>query len=507
MAQKEKKAQSDEKNDSEMLRRFKSNPLIFIGSFFILILVIVAFVLPSSLGMNSGGRDMDLTFGYYDKIPISHVPGNYFSQYLNSVVQRQQNPLDPENPFAYYSIWREAFEAATGHIAMIREMQKAGYSVPDKIVDREVAGLPQFQENGRFSSTLYKRLDENSRLSLWKQVQESIVKDRYHSDITDLLQPPGESKFIGNMGATRRSFEMVTFSVDSYSDEEYEAFLSENPELFRSVHLSMITVGSGEREAQRILASIKNGETTFEDAARAHSQDPYKERGGDMGIKTAYEVDSDIPEEDARKKALALDRGEYSEVLKISSGWVFFRAEEAAQEADTSDPAILDKVGSYMRNYQPGVMQDRAIGHANDFIAYAQEFDFAEAVSHFNLQTRAFGPIPVNFGSIDLFPTIASQSVEELQGAATDENLWKTAFSTPLHTPSEPLVRGSNILVLYPTEEIEDEEAAGEITTMINAYWMRYMTAMSLQHSILNSPKMEDKFLDMYFRIYMPQGN
>jgi len=74
MAFKEKKKAHD-KADSELARRFKTSPLLFIGTFIVLIIVIVAFVLVPAIVPNSRfGRDVDLTFGYYDKIPISYVP-------------------------------------------------------------------------------------------------------------------------------------------------------------------------------------------------------------------------------------------------------------------------------------------------------------------------------------------------------------------------------------------------------------------------------------------------
>jgi hypothetical protein len=315
MAQKDK-TPPQEKAGSEMLRRFKANPFVFIGSFFVLILVVVAFVMPSSLGLDSGRRNTDLTFGYYDKVPISYVPGNYFSQYYNAVSQHRQNTSGGDNfSMSDYQAWRESFEAATVHTAMIREMDRSRYSVPAKIVDREVAKLPYFQQNGRFSSILYRQMDENARLTLWRQMQDDIVKSRFLADVLGpeienpfmgktrkLPRPSAEGEFIGKMASLQRSFSMAVFNADAYPDEEYEAYLSEHPELFRSVYLSMITVSSNEREAQKILSSIIDGETTFEDAARAHSKDVYADRGGDMGMKSVHELDIDIPDESVREK-------------------------------------------------------------------------------------------------------------------------------------------------------------------------------------------------------------
>jgi hypothetical protein len=554
MASKEKTPHPHEKHESEMLRRFKANPFIFIGSFFILALVVVAFVMPSSARMGSGRGGPDLTFGYYDKVPITYVPGNYFSEMVD---QYRPASRGGDDPYAGYEQWYRAFQETVIHTAMLREMSKAGYSAPAKTVDREVAKLPYFQDNGRFSSALYRQMDETRRLNLWRQIQDSIVKTRYSVDVSGLLTPSAEGEFIGNMAVHQRSFEIAVFDVDSYPDEEYDAYLSDHRERFGTTHLSMIAVSSNEREAQKILASIRDGETTFEDAARAHSKDNYADRGGDMGIKAAHELSYDIPDEAVREKALALGKGEYSDIMKadvlmrdpstggadFAPGWVFFRAEEAVQAADITDPAVLDRVRTYVRNYARGRMEDWAIEQANSFIAQVNETGFEAAVSGQGVVTRTFGPVPLNYGNVDLFPPLPTQealtglnrildpdnylayeyrsllsayragisekTVSEISSAASDENFWKAAFSTPVNTPSQPVVRESKVLVLFPTGETEAEsESVEQISSLFNSFWLSRNSQQSLYSFILNSPKLEDKFIDMYFRIFMPQqGN
>jgi len=502
MASKEKK--THEETDSELLRRFKSHPLVFIGSFIVLIIIIVAFVLVPAIVPEYGrSRDIDLTFGYYDKVPITYVPGNYFAQYYEMVRNYRQQSADSENyTYVEYQNWREAYEEAAIHTAILREMKKAGYTAPKRKVDREVAKLPQFWENGKFSQALYNRMDENSQLSLWRQVQEEITDKKFRSDVTGLLKPAAEAEFIGRMEALQRSFEMAVFNVDAFPEEEYEVYAREHLGLFRSVRLSMITVSSNEREARKVLDSIKNGETTFEDAARAHSKDMYADRGGDMGIRMFNELYYDIPEEETRDIVISLAKGDYSNIIKTAAGWFFFRCEEAAQEADLTDPAVMEKVKSYLRNFERGRMENWAIDKANAFIALVNEHGFEEALALQELESVGFGPIPINFGNVEFLTTLQSQSVAELSGSAENENFWKAAFSTPVGKPSRWIVQGSNVLVLFPVEEIEveDYEDTGSI---FSVYWLDYMSSQSMEGFFLNSPKMEDKFLDVYFRYFM----
>ena len=502
MASKEKK--THEETDSELLRRFKAHPLVFIGSFIVLIIIIVAFVLvPAIVPEYSRRGDIDLTFGYYDKVPITYVPGNFFAQYYEMVRNYRQQSADSENyVYMEYQNWREAYEEAAIHTAILREMKKAGYTAPKRKVDREVAKLPQFWENGKFSLALYNRMDKISQLSLFRQVQEEITDRNFRSDVTGLLKPAAEAEFIGRMEAVQRSFEMTVFNVDDYPEEEYEIYARENTGLFRSARLSMITISSNEREARQVLDSIKNGQTTFEDAARAHSKDMYADRGGDMGMRMFNELYYDIPEEETRGIVFSLAKGGYSNVIKTAAGWFFFRCEEAAQEADLNDPAVMEKVKSYLRNFERGRMENWAIDKANAFIALVNEHGFEEALALQELESVGFGPIPINFGNVEFLTTLQSQSVAELSGSAENENFWKAAFSTPVGKPSRWIVQGSNVLVLFPVEEIETDDSS-DTGSIFSVYWLDYMSGQSMEGFFLNSPKMEDKFLDVYFRYFM----
>ncbi|MDR0316278.1 MAG: SurA N-terminal domain-containing protein [Treponema sp.] len=508
MAIKEKKAQPHE--DSEMMRRFKANPGVFIGTVIVLVLVVVSFVLVPAIVPQSGrGGMVDLTFGSYDKVPISYVPGNHFAQYYGRVassLQNSQNSMDPNNSqYINYQIWRTAFEAAAVHIAILQEMKKAGYAVSAKTVDREVAMLPQFQENGRFSAALYQRYDDNERLNLWRQMQDDLVERQFLFDNASLLTSGAEADFIGKMASPQRSFNMVSFQVDKYPDSEYIAYAQRNPSMFRAVHLSRITVSSGEREARQILDSIIDGTTTFEDAARAYSQDMYADRGGDMGIKLVNELFQELFGVPEREKLFVLARGEYSEIINSGQSWMFFRAERDAENADFSDEATMEKVRAYVRNFERGRMEDWTIAQAEAFSALVTEYGFDDALYRQGIGKQSFGPVPINYGDVDLFTPLSSASISELYGSSSNENFWKIAFSTPLNSPSEPLVQGGNVLVLFPTEEINaEEESIESIASYFSSYsfWGRYITE-SIHSYFMNSDKMEDKFMETYFRYFM----
>ncbi|MDR1215793.1 MAG: peptidylprolyl isomerase [Treponema sp.] len=513
MALKEKKA-TPKKNDptmEEFTRRFKTHPGIVIGTFVVLIIVIIAFVfVPAIVPSAEMGRNVDLVFGYYDKTPIAYEPGGYLAQIYENIARSQQNAgQDINNLFMNYQIWRVAFEQTVVHTAILEEMRKAGYATPDSVVDKEVAMLPIFQENGRFSSVRYRQMDSNERGTLWKDVQGEIISSRYMDDITGLKISSKEAPFVKAMASPERSFDMVTFSLSNYPDSEIIAFANANQNLFKSTHLSRISMNS-EREAQQIMQNIKDGVTTFEDSARTQSQDTTTaEKGGDMGVKMAFELRSEITtdDDDARNAVLDLAKGNFSEVIRTSETWTFFRAEDEPQFADTADAETLRKIRSYIMDFEKGRVEDYFINEAEAFAALSKTNGFDAVVEEQSLEKKHFGPMPINFGGEQLLPPLDS-SVSELANAASNENFWQIAFSTPLNTASSPFVVGNNVLVLYPLEETPaDETNAGYIETAYSSYWLSYTMEQKIRSFFTENAKLKDNFSDVFFRYLQPQAS
>jgi hypothetical protein len=226
-----------------------------------------------------------------------------------------------------------------------------------------------------------------------------------------------------------------------------------------------------------------------------------------MGIKQAYELLTEIPDEAEREQVIALAKGELSGVLKIDSGWAIFRAEDDVQLPDITGTETLERVRSYIETFERGRIEDWALNNANQFITAVNEKGFDKALDENGLSKQSFGPIPINYGDIDLFGTLASASISELSGLSTNDNFWKLAFGTEINTPSEPLVQGNNILVFIPTSEEEaDEEAIESIQTYYANYWIGNTINRAMHPYFLNSSKMDDRFIEAFYRYVMPQN-
>jgi hypothetical protein len=370
------------------------------------------------------------------------------------------------------------------------------------VVDREVAALPLFQENGRFSSIRYRELDNTKRLALWREVRDSITEQRYISATVDSLPVSSkEAAFISAMGSKQRTFSMALFSLYDYPDSELASFVTANSGLFRVAHLSRVTLNSNEREAQQILTSVQDGTSTFEDAARNHSQDSFAETGGDMGVKMAHELTSEIPSEENRELLLNLAKGELSPVIPLASGWAFFRAEEEPHAPDMTDTVMVAKAKLYIMDFERGRVEDWYIARANTLISSIKEVGLEEALTQAEMEATSFGPVPLNYGNVSLFTTLDSLSdASAISGtAATDENFWRTAFSTPVDTPSQPIVIGSHVAVLYPVSETPLDDAS--VSAIEDSYPSRVGSLMNqaLRSHVISSGKLDDRFSAAYF--------
>jgi len=503
-------SQENENFLTEIGKKFKQSPGLYIGSVVILVLVIVAFVggdLLSGGGFGSGGGEM--LFGTYNKNQITLVQGNNFAQNYESVMREFQNydNYDPSNTWASLQIWRIAFERTVRDIAVADIMSKSKYVVPERLIDRQIALMDRFQENGQFNAALYRATPESVILTLRRQVKEYLTNAKYYADFGALLNYENETNFIiDSMTLNLRSFDAVYFNIADYPESEVLSYARANQAMFDTISLSKITISSSEREARRILDSIRDGTTTFQDAARNFSQDQYAAAGGDMGSRQIYMLDFEIPAASDRQSVYGLRAGELSGVISTANGWVFYRGETARAPSDFNDETVLGRVRSYIQIYEKGRMEDWAINQADAFIADAAIQGFNEAAYQREMEVFSFGPLPVNYGNVSVFTSMRSFynpdfiSEDDMESLAINENFWKTAFSTPINSFSSPFVYSDYVFVLLPTEEMDAEASSiDSIKFTYTYYYQSYISDQMMQLYFINSDKMKDDFWDAFF--------
>jgi hypothetical protein len=235
-----------------------------------------------------------------------------------------------------------------------------------------MARLPHFQENGRFSLTRYRAMDNNTRMTLWRQVQENYIVDHYMADLASLQTPSGEVSFVSSMGSRQRTFDLAIFPLASFPYPEIASFAEANADLFRVARVSSITVDN-EREARQLFDSVRSGNISFEEAAQNYSHDWAAGRSGYMGSFMSFELTWIIGNEDARLSVFNLPAGGITEVFRVPAGWAFYRVEEAAHQADVNDPDLQNRIRGYFTQNMRGRIEDWAISEAERFSALARE--------------------------------------------------------------------------------------------------------------------------------------
>ena len=108
-----------------------------------------------------------------------------------------------------------------------------------------------------------------------------------------------------------------------------------NPPTANAKHILVDT----EEKANEILAQIKAGEVTFEDAARAHSTCPSKDQGGDLGTFGRGQM---VPEFEAA--TFAMEVGDISDPVKTQFGYHIIKLEAKNEESIPTYEEVADKV-------------------------------------------------------------------------------------------------------------------------------------------------------------------
>jgi foldase protein PrsA len=83
----------------------------------------------------------------------------------------------------------------------------------------------------------------------------------------------------------------------------------------------------GKQKVEGILADIRSGKTTFEQAAQANNEDQTKFNGGSLGVFVRGQM---VPEFD--KAAFTLEKGKVSEPVRTLFGWHLIRVDKPGSE-------------------------------------------------------------------------------------------------------------------------------------------------------------------------------
>ncbi len=500
MASEDKKKRG---GDSEPRTKISTRrPFLYLFSVIVLVIIVVTFVGAPLITQTAGGSRR-LVFGSYRGEEIVYSPGNYFArQYQQAAARARDQGQDSDLQTQLRQVWRQAFNQALFHTAVMQKAEQSGLVVSESRVDREIAQHPQFQENGSFSGDAYRQTSSQERFSLRTYLREQAIQQRYVADKLQAMKTsPGEIEFVQDMASPERSFRYVAFDYTDYPREEVLGFARDNRELFRRIDLSVITITGEEAEAGRIREQIANRESTFEEMARAHSADQFADTGGDMGRRYFYELEPDVEDTEQLEQVFELPQGDLSPVIDARNGWVIYRVNQTAQPIDLDNEDAIADVRSYLSTFERGRIEDYMAEQATTFREAASGSSFADAAAAQGLSVNQTGYFPINYGNLPIFGRVNSQDSDVLSRAAFRESFFVTAFGLDQEEVSEPVTLRNALVVLQLDDEREASEDSVAFLDTYYPFLVQQYQSEELQRTLLDPQYYEDNFAGAFSRI------
>ena len=502
----EKKGETVSEN---MEKRRTQHPAVYVFTVVLLVIVIVAFVFwgtqRGGAGSGSGGT---VVFGTYDGKEITHYPGSYFAEQVNLIANQVKSSGNQDQASLTQAIWYQAFLSTAEHVAILSAAAAAGVSVSlDAVVLAETRNPKFLDENGGFSEARYNAISKADQESSKRATRDKLVSDVFLSDVAGgLKQGTRESDFIKAMAKAERSFSFVSFPFASFPTEEVRKFGEANKSRFVKVKVSRILVKSSESQAAQIRKKILDKTSTFDELAKTYSKDVYADKGGDMGWRYAYDLEADFEAKDAAQKVLSLKSGELSDVLKGTFGWMIYRCDSEAVDADFTSASVQDDVRKYITTYEKGKIEDYFNERAAQLSRRAAVAGLDAAAREMQLKVGTTQPFPVNLSNVFSFaPMKAIPDSETPANAQNSEDFFVRAFSLGKDQVSTPVVLDDRVLVL----KLKSEEQLPDSTVSLVGYWLSDSAGRSLQSDLyaelMTPERFKDSFADAFSQIFAPR--
>jgi parvulin-like peptidyl-prolyl isomerase len=278
-----------------------------------------------------------------------------------------------------------------------------------------------------------------------------------------------------------------------------------NRSRFVKVKVSRIMVKSGEQQANQIRRKVLDKTSTFDELAKTYSKDAYADKGGDMGWRYAYDLEADFEVKETAQKVLTLKTGELTDVLKGTFGWMIYRCDSEAVEADFSNSAVLDEVRTYISTYEKGKIEDYYSERAGQLSRRAAETGLDAAAREMKLTVATTQPFPVNLSNVFSFaPLRAVPDTATPTNAQYSEDFFFRAFSLGKDQVSAPIVLDDQVLVL----KLKSEQDLQESTVNLLGSWVAYAANQTLQSdlgaALMTPEKLKDNFAEAFSQYIMP---
>jgi hypothetical protein len=436
----------------EKQHRSTGKTLTYAMTVLLLVIVVIAFVGTPAVGGLAGGTR--ISFGSYDGREILYEPGNFLARQYQDIARAVQQQDQEITDVLIRQVWRTAFQRAVFHEAMMILAEEADVAVSSRALDRAVARWPEFQENGRFSPDAYNSTSSQVRFALREYLREVLVDSQVQLDLYgDTPVSDAEREFLVGFAGPERRFSFVQFSSADYPDAEVVAYGEANADRFRRINLSVITINSGEADAQSVREEAVSRATSFDDLARNQSNDSYADDGGLMGWVYYHELEPDFENPSVIDEIFKLEEGAISRVFRTTFGWTIYRVNEAPIEPDFTDADVLAAVRDYLTVFERGRIEDYLSAQAQEFANAAREEGFQNAAQTIDQSPAVTSWFPVNYGNTPYFAAVSAPTNQTMSAAGFREDFFREVFALEDEEVSGPIVVRDYVFVF----QLEDE--------------------------------------------------
>lgn len=464
---------------------------VFIGSLLILLVVVISFILAPALGDMAQGDMGDIEFGSYGKEKIT------FSRLRDTPFQREiaQMTRSSQSGMADYRTVKAAYNSTVTKAAAIDAFNSSGYKITKKQIDDEVLKSAVYNENGSFSTVLFKNTSEGRKQEIRNEIERGL-KIRTWMDNTMIQQKrsKGYMDFISSLSNNKRNFKYATLNFSDYPKELIAEFVDQNSALFTSYDLSRLTVKS-KSLAEKIVSEIESGEATFEEQVESYSIDYTKQSGGKVPTVT-FEFDLDITfGKDNIELFKSMKLGDAPIIVENNDNYILFKLNsDIIEKPDMNDNEITKRVRDYMLNYERGTIEDYFMDKVNNIDGN---------LLGLGVEIKETGLFSINYGGDSLINTsinrVNSDSI--FTRAVSNENFFEKLFKLEENAISEAIVLGDTISVFQLIDEVNETNETNEYTKyIVNSRLADYKSRV-YEDLVLTSKKFIDNFNTAYNRI------
>lgn len=480
--------------------------LLYFGAIIVLVLAVVAFVFIPALGGSAKGKT--ISFGKWNGKPVEYVQDSYIIRQMQALTEQVQQQGQELDQYTYYQIMQSAFRAAIVRLAILDSIKTAGYAVPESVVNKRLVNY-YIDESGRYSQKRFNETPETTRAKYRNQLTEDLNAQRFAEDMLGsqgghfgLKTSSKEIDLIKSMASPERSFEYVSFSIENFPQTEVAAWGKVNSELFVKHNLSVITAET-EAIVKKAGSAIKNGEVSFEDAVTTWSTRNGTDAEGNLQSSYRKDLNNLLADAKDLETVLALGVGETSGIIKIGSSFALIRCNGNTVEPDFSNATVLAAATSYMKNNEKGKIEDYFMNLASVFVENARKEGFDIACSTAELDKKTTSPFGLNYGNKEIMSEVPSASITEFAGAEKNEKFLLTAFGLEAGSISEPVLIGSNFIILKLLEEKAADPQMQEMMPMFYNYYASSWAESTLSAAFLSDKKLEDNFMKTYLEHFL----